>query len=1031
MELKSKDLERASLIDADFSKADLHDVDFEQADLRYSDFSRSKIYNTEFSLSKLQDANLKKTQIQESSFEYANLNNVDLSYCDSELSSYAGSHSKNTDLSHSKFNDDAFSFARLTNANLTGTIFTRCDFSAAIFDNVVMENTRFIDCFWTDSPPKGIDWQSLGIRKKQVDEIDDPSNSKSNTNESEFLPPELGEHEFVDYPEDDDTEDNSLFEEDSEDEFNQDEHEGQSTTDTPNNEDTSANENSFELCLKLEDWQEFAVKSWETATPQPRHGIFDVFTGAGKTVLAAAAMSIIDRQHPNIRYAIIAPTIALAKQWAKDLPTLTTIKQDQIGMVGGSARDSFVSHQVLVFVLASARKRHDGKSTLATHCEKYSVMLIVDECHRTAAEASLKIYDAKVKYKLGLSATTDRTDLVEEDGMPMPIDKQPHVRNLGPIVYRMSLKDGIEKGLLPRFEVHHHAIELAPKERKNYETLTSATRDANQKLSNLGGNPGKCQWHIRTGLPNETVKRAAIELQTAYLNRKQFLYKASERLRVARLLVCRAWSEEEPPEGAILFNERITDDGDSTADFEIDSAETEERFGTKRLYEQMKECCRKGELPFNEVCVAIEHSGLAKQEREKAVEGLRNGRVKVLCTVKSLQEGINVPDVGMGISVASTASARQRIQTMGRILRAKRNDKGERIPAHESPVKRLHLIYVKDSADVEIYRKTDWNFGSDDDLNRWHDWPYLAETAIEGEPLVSSETTEREAWDKIRNLEMPQIWEGPNVGRKATYRQGSVVLQSDHDQMVENSAEIIQVLEGVARSRKDLFRDHRGKITITPDLEVLLKYGESPDPSSKGTYWALGRVNAGTSGGGETSKQDLDEEYPLNPGGKNKNKRGKKKDGKKKLKTKPSALETDPPSNADYWPALIQKAFLGAAWKHNTTIRDARELLKGRKQRQAQKAAIDACNILLGESDENSFEEQSPPPNQVHLVLPYIASAHIHGKRKCIKKARRSWKKEKGDTVAHKDKAILRCMEILLKKSNKITRDDSDDFRLS
>jgi len=1021
MGLKSKNLTGASLIDADFSKADLHDVTFEEADLRYSDFSRSEISNTEFWCSKLQDANLKRTQIQESSFEDANLNNADLSHCDSQLSSYAGSHSKNTDLSHSKFIDDSFSFARLTNANLTGAIFTRCDFSSATFENAAIENTRFIECFWTDSPPKGIDWQSLGIRKKQVDEIDDPSNSKSNTNKSEFLPPELGEHEFVDYPEDDDTEDNSPFEEDSEDEFNQDEHEGQSTTDTPNNEDTSANENSFELCLKLEDWQEVAVNCWETATPHSRHGIFNVFTGAGKTVLAAASMSIIDRQHPNMRYAIIAPTIALAKQWVKDLPTLTTIKQDQIGMVGGSARDSFANHQVLVFVLASARKLHEGRSTLATHCEAHSVMLIVDECHRTAATASLKIYDAEVQYKLGLSATTDRTDLVEEDGMPMPIDQQPHVRQLGGIVYSMSLKDGIEKGLLPRFEVHHHAIELSPKERKNYEALTSATRDAKQKLSNSGGDPEKYQWHIQTGFPNKTVRKAAIELRTAFLNRKQFLYKASERLRVARLLVCRAWSEEEPPEGAILFNERITDDGDSSVDFEIDSAENEERFGTERLYEQMKECCRKDELPFNEACVAIEHSGLPKDEREKAVEGLRNGRVQILCTVKALQEGINVPDVGMGISVASTASARQRIQTMGRILRAKRNDKRERIPVNESPVKRLHLIYVRDSADVEIYRKTDWNFGSDEDLNRWHDWPYLAESAIEGEPLVSSEKTEREAWDEIRNLEMPQIWNGPKVGRKATYRQGSVALQSDHDQMVENSAEIIDVLESVASSRKDIFRDHRGKITITPDLEVLLKYGESPDPSSKGTYWALGRVNAGTLTGGETPKPHINDDISQNAV-----KKKKDKDGKKKLKTKPSALETDPPSNADYWPALIQKAFLGAAWKHNTTIRDARELLKGRKQRQAQKAAIDACNILLGESDEDSFEEQSPPPNQVHLVLPYIASAHIHGKRKCIKKARRSWKKEKGDTVAHKDKATLRCMELLLKKTGKIIRDPSN-----
>ena len=65
---------------------------------------------------------------------------------------------------------------------------------------------------------------------------------------------------------------------------------------------------------ELEDWQKRAISAFgrsEHPERGPRHGIFDIFTGAGKTVLALAAMIDAARDVPDLAFAIVVPTKAL------------------------------------------------------------------------------------------------------------------------------------------------------------------------------------------------------------------------------------------------------------------------------------------------------------------------------------------------------------------------------------------------------------------------------------------------------------------------------------------------------------------------------------------------------------------------------------------------------------------------------------------------------------------------------------------------------------------------------------------------
>lgn len=78
------------------------------------------------------------------------------------------------------------------------------------------------------------------------------------------------------------------------------------------------------------------------------------------------------------------------------------------------------------------------------------------------------------------------------------------------------------------------------------------------------------------------------------------------------------------------------------------------------------------ELGFD---VVAEHSGFPDWMRAGSI---RDGIARVIVSARSLIESFNVPAADIGIGVAASASVRQRIQTLGRLLRKSRcgTDKG-------------------------------------------------------------------------------------------------------------------------------------------------------------------------------------------------------------------------------------------------------------------------------------------------------------------------------------------------------------------
>ena len=63
------------------------------------------------------------------------------------------------------------------------------------------------------------------------------------------------------------------------------------------------------------------------------------------------------------------------------------------------------------------------------------------------------------------------------------------------------------------------------------------------------------------------------------------------------------------------------------------------------------------------------HSRMSKALRRDNLRLFRRGMVDVLVTCRALDEGLDVPDASVAVIAASTASVRQRIQRLGRVLR--------------------------------------------------------------------------------------------------------------------------------------------------------------------------------------------------------------------------------------------------------------------------------------------------------------------------------------------------------------------------
>ncbi len=554
--------------------------------------------------------------------------------------------------------------------------------------------------------------------------------------------------------------------------------------------------------LNLHAWQQECVESWFAAGMR---GVIKVVTGAGKTVLALAIAERLQQTHePRLLVAVVVPTIVLLEQWREEFLIRSNLPANAIGVLGGGDDTTFNDRtRIVICVLNSASKKLPELVRKAGAGP--SLLLVVDECHRAGAAEMQKVFGTERAFSLGLSATPERDSEPsdeEESGIGMRGEPQVSLefsetvlgKELGPVIFELNYADAIKLGVLPPFAIRHYGLSLRPDENAQYERLSREIKNLRSELER----PGRkglslirwCRSSAAAGNP------AAGRLISLTAERKRVLFRMEERATAVKWILRAAFAEN-PETQAILFHESIDE--------------------VMRLFTLLR-----GEG----FAVVAEHSEFPEQMRATSLRLFRTGAAQVIISAKSLIEGFNVPSADLGIIIAATSSVRQRVQTLGRLLR--------KSPAADGTEKHavLHVLYASKTVDEVIYEKADWEHFVGAERNQYFLWPDVEATAPH--PVAKaprSPALDETAIDEA-TLQPRETYPGNIDQGLALTRDSQGTIRTDDGFLIEPHRELQAVLKNSLKTA--------GRFRVTPTRSFVVEL-EKTEAGWRGVY--LGQLS--------------------------------------------------------------------------------------------------------------------------------------------------------------------------------------------
>jgi superfamily II DNA or RNA helicase len=183
---------------------------------------------------------------------------------------------------------------------------------------------------------------------------------------------------------------------------------------------------------------------------------------------------------------------------------------------------------------------------------------------------------------------------------------------LGPVIFEYTYRDALRDQVIVPFSLRNIVFELEPETLRKYEKFTKAIA--------------------------QSIKRHGLEAPetiSILLRRARLVNLSLNRVRLALKIVAAHRGER-----VLIFHESI------------EAGELIQRV-----------------LVDNNVKSGIYHSRMPLRTRADTLAAFRTGHLDVLVACRALDEGFDVPEAEVGIIAASTATKRQRIQRLGRVLR--------------------------------------------------------------------------------------------------------------------------------------------------------------------------------------------------------------------------------------------------------------------------------------------------------------------------------------------------------------------------
>lgn len=314
----------------------------------------------------------------------------------------------------------------------------------------------------------------------------------------------------------------------------------------------------------------------------------------------------------------------------------------EVGLLGGGSRDKT---PLLVATYDSA----------AIHAEtlgnQYG-LVVFDECHHLPSDFNRSIAELTIApYRLGLTATPDRTD-----GKHADLDTL-----IGAVVYHKTAEDLAGTALAPH-QVVQIKVKLSPQERDRYDILLKTRNDFLQSHHLRLGSLQGWQRFVQASAQSQAGRRAML----AHREARDIALGTEGKLRILADLLAQHYP-------------------DPTLVFTTDNA-TVYRISQSLL------------IP------AITHQTPVK-ERHDILTRFRNGDYRTLVTSHVLNEGVDVPEAKVAIILSGTASQREFIQRLGRVLR-KGQDPGKLARLYEVVAEQTSEEAMSDRRKGEITTKS-------------------------------------------------------------------------------------------------------------------------------------------------------------------------------------------------------------------------------------------------------------------------------------------------------------------------------------
>jgi superfamily II DNA or RNA helicase len=305
---------------------------------------------------------------------------------------------------------------------------------------------------------------------------------------------------------------------------------------------------------------------------------------------------------------VVVPTLALLKQWYSVLSDAFS-GSVTVGLLGGGY------HEITPLTVTTYDSAY-------IHAERYGdrfALVVYDEVHHLPAPKNAIIPKMLLApYSLGLTATPERPD-GGHDLLP---------ELAGPVVYRRSPEDLAGTYLAP-FELVRMPIELTAQERFDYAQAEAVYRDFLEKHRLPMRSPEDWQRFIMVASTSHSGGREAL---LAARRRREIREGAMRKGATLETLLRRHWDDR-----CIVFTKSV-----------------EEVYALSRRF----------------LIPGITYETPAR-ERKEILDRFREGRYRAIIASDVLNEGVDVPDANVAIILAGSASQREYVQRLGRILRPK------------------------------------------------------------------------------------------------------------------------------------------------------------------------------------------------------------------------------------------------------------------------------------------------------------------------------------------------------------------------